>query len=67
VAADFLNNPQRNPGVAHLSECRPSEAVGGSADDADKQTGFLEPMRGCFRVRVLPVVVEVATGEQVGV
>ena len=67
MAADFLNNPQRNPGVAHLSECRPSEAVGGSADDANFFASFLEPMRGDFWVRVFPAVVEVAAGEQIGV
>ena len=63
MAADFLNNPQWDTRVAYLSQCRPSEAVGGSADDANFFAGFLEQVRGGFRVCVLPVVVEVATGE----
>ena len=42
MPTDFLNNPQWDTRVAHLSECRPSEAVGGSADDADSFAGFLE-------------------------
>jgi len=63
VAADFLNNPQWDTCVAHLSECRPSEAVGGSADDANFFASFLESVRGGFWVRVLPVVVEVLAGE----
>ena len=67
MATDFLNNPQRYPGVAHLCKCRTSVAVGGSADDADFLASFLEQVRGGFWVHVLPVVVEVAAGEQVGV
>ena len=67
MAADFLNNPQRNPGVAHLGQCRPPQAVGRGADDANFLASFLEQVRGGFRVRVLPAVVEVAAGEQVGV
>jgi len=63
VAADFLNNPQRNSGVAHLSKCRPSQALGGSADDANFFASFLELVRGSFWVRVFPAVVEVAAGE----
>ena len=67
VTADFLNNPQRNSGIAHLSECRPSKAVGGSADDANSIARFLEQVRGGFRVCVLPAVLEVAAGEEIGV
>jgi len=43
VTADFLNNPQRNSGVAHRSRTGgATEAVGGSADDANFFAGFLE-------------------------
>jgi len=41
--------------------------MGGSADNADSITGFLEQVRGAFWVHMLPGVVEVAAGEQVGV
>ena len=34
VTADFLNNPQRNSGVAHLSQGGATEAVGGGSLDA---------------------------------
>jgi hypothetical protein len=37
--------------------------VGGSADDANLIAGFLEQVRGGFRVHVFPAVIEVAAGE----
>ena len=34
MATDFLNNPQRNPRIAHLGQGRSLKAVGGCALDA---------------------------------
>jgi len=40
VAADFLNNPQRNPGVTHLTQGGATEAVGGGSLDAGSRERF---------------------------
>ncbi len=40
MAADFLNNPQRNPGVAHLGESRSPKTVGGGSLDVGSLERF---------------------------
>ncbi len=40
MTADFLNNPQRNSGVAHLTQGGATEAVGGCSLDAGSLEGF---------------------------
>jgi hypothetical protein len=40
VTADFLNNPQRNSGVAHLTQGGAAEAVGGGSLDAGSLERF---------------------------
>ncbi len=46
MAADFLNNPQRNSGVAHLSQSGATEAVGGGSLDAGPLERFSQnPIR----------------------
>jgi hypothetical protein len=47
VTADFLNNPQRNPRVAHRSRTGgATEAVGGGSLDAGPLEGFSQnPIR----------------------
>ena len=46
VTADFLNNPQRNSGVAHLSQGGATAAVGGGSLDAGPLERFSQnPIR----------------------
>jgi len=40
VTADFLNNPQRNSGVAHQGESRSPKTVGGCSLDAGPRERF---------------------------
>ena len=40
MTADFLNNPQRNSGVAHLTQGGATEAVGGGSLDAGSRERF---------------------------
>ena len=40
VAADFLNNPQRNSGVARLTQGGVAESVGGCSLDAGSRECF---------------------------
>jgi hypothetical protein len=40
VTADFLNNPQPNSGVAHLTQGGATEAVGGCSLDAGSLERF---------------------------
>ena len=40
MTADFLNNPQRNSGVAHLTQGGATEAVGGCSLDAGSLERF---------------------------
>jgi hypothetical protein len=40
VTADVLNNPQPNPGIAHLGESRSPKTVGGGSLNADPLERF---------------------------
>ena len=40
MPADFLNNPQRNAGVAHLTQGGATEAVGGGSLDIGSRERF---------------------------
>ena len=40
VTGDFLNNRQRNPGVAHLSQSRSPKTVGGGSLNAGPRERF---------------------------
>ena len=40
VTADFLNHPQRNPGIGHLGESHPPKIVDGGSLDVGSLESF---------------------------
>jgi len=63
MAADLLDYPQRNAGVAHLSQSSAAEAVGASSFNADSLAGFSEDSGGRVAGDVPPVMIRVAARE----
>jgi len=63
MAANLLDDSQRNPCVTHLSQGRASEAVSASSFNADTLASFSEKTRRRVAGNVPPVMVRVATRE----
>jgi len=62
VTAYFLNNPQPNSGVAHLTQGGATEAVGGCSLDAGPLKRFSQNLVRRVGVQMLPMVVRVVAG-----
>ncbi len=63
MTANLLNYPQRNSGVAHLSQGSAAEAVGASSFNADSLASFPEDSGSRVAGDVPPMMVRVAAGE----
>ena len=65
MAADLLDDPQRDACVAHLSQGRATEAVGGGALEADTLASFPEKTRRRVAGDVPPMMSGVTAWKQV--
>ena len=65
MAADLLDDPQRDACVAHLGESRSPKTVGGCSLNADALAGFSEKTRRRVAGNVPPMMSGVAAWKQV--